>query len=99
MKRVCQLWMGELALQNVFWNWAVVGGFCINLTSSLIFLFLISIDRTITAFIVGYVLTVPYNIIVTVGVWRSAGRYTGDRRWAELAKVITLVVMALLSAT
>jgi hypothetical protein len=36
---------------------------------------------------------------VTVGVWRSAERYTGYKRWAELAKIATVIGMVLLSIT
>jgi hypothetical protein len=56
-------------------------------------------DRPIAAFILGYALSVPYNILVTVGVWRSAERYTGERRWADLARIVTIAGMILLSVT
>lgn len=56
-------------------------------------------DRPIAAFILGYALSVPYNILVTVGVWRSAERYTGERRWADLARIVTIADMILLSVT
>jgi hypothetical protein len=78
-----RLWRGELALDNAFWNWAVIGGLAVNLTSS----------------IAGYIFSVPYNIFVSVGVWRSAERYTGERKWAELAQIVTLVGMVLLTVT
>ena len=63
------------------------------------FLVLIIADLPIAALIVGYALSVPYNIIVLVGVWRSAERYTGERRWADMAKLITLIGVILLSVT
>jgi len=56
-------------------------------------------DRPIAAFILGYALSVPYNILVTVGVWRSAERYTGERKWADLARIVTIAGMILLSVT
>ena len=37
--------------------------------------------------------------IVAVGVWRSAARYKGDRHWAELARVVTVAGMIVLSVT
>jgi len=88
-----------LALDNVFWNWAVFGGLIINVFSSALFLFLIMEDRPVLAFIAGYAFSVPYNVIVTVGVWRSAERYTGEPRRAELAKMVTVIGMILLSVT
>ncbi len=99
MTSLCRLWRGELALPAAFWNWAVFGGLAINLASSALFLFLIMADRPISAFIAGYALSVPYNVIVTIGVWRSAERYAGERRWADLARIVTIIGMVLLSVT
>ncbi len=99
MKHLFRLLQGELALENAFWNWAVFGGLIVNVASSTLFFFLILADRPISALIVGYAFTVPYNVIVSVGVWRSAERYDGERRWADLAQFVTVVGMVLLSIT
>ena len=99
MKHLYRLWQGKLALEDAFWNWAVFGGLIVNLSSSVIFLFLIMADRAALAFIIGYGFSVPYNVIVSVAVWRSAGRYSGERRWADLARMVTIIGMILLSIT
>lgn len=99
MKRLSRLWRGELALENAFWNWAVFGGLAVNVSSSALFLLLITADRLIFALIAGFAFSVPYNIAVAVGVWRSAERYAGDRRWAELARTVTVIGAILLSVT
>ncbi len=94
-----RLWRGELALADAFWSWAVLGGLAINLATSAALLVLIMQDRPILAFIAGYAPSVPYNVVVSVGVWRSAALYAGERRWAELARIVTLTGMVLLSMT
>ncbi len=99
MKHLFRLWQGELPLENAFWNWAVFGGLIVNVASSVLFVFQIMADRPFSALIVGYAFSVPYNVIVSVGVWRSAERYAGERRWAELARIVTVVGMILLSVT
>lgn len=99
MTRLYRLWRGELELADAFWNWAVFGGLVLNVASSGLFVFLIIADRPISALIAGYVLSVPYNVIVSVGVWRSAGRYAGENRWAEVAPIVTIIGMGLLSIT
>lgn len=99
MNRLRDLWRGDLPLQNAFWNWAVLGGLIVNLASSAAFLLLMTADQMIPALIVGYGLSVPYNILVSVGVWRSADRYEGERRWADLAKLAAVAGMILLSVT
>ena len=92
-------WRGEVPLIDAFWNWAFFGGLGVNVSSSVLFLWLISVDRPLLAAIAGYSYSLPYNFIVTVGVWRSADRHDGDRRWAEAARWITLASMVLLSVT
>jgi hypothetical protein len=99
VKALRRLWNGDLPLQQAFWNWAVAGGIVVNLLTSVLFLVLIMGDRLVAAFVVGYALSVPYNIVATVGVWRSAGRYEGERRWADLARIVTVAGMILLSVT
>jgi hypothetical protein len=99
MKHFRRLWRGELALQDAFWMWAVLGGFLVNLFTSASFLFLIMADRPLLALLIGYGLSLPYNLMATIGVWRSAGHYDGDRQMADMAKAVTIVWMLALSFT
>jgi len=92
-----RLWRGELALAETFWTWAVFGGLIINLATTGIFLALIMTDRPTVALIAGYGPSLPYNVVVTVGVWRAAARYPGERRWADLARIVTVTAMFVLS--
>lgn len=94
-----RLWRGELPLPVAFWSWAVAGGLAVNVTTSLAFLILIARDQPIAALIAGYVLSVPYNIVAAVGVWRAAGHYAGPQHWAQAARMVTLVGMGVLSVT
>jgi hypothetical protein len=99
MSALRRLWQGDLPLPQAFWNWAVIGGIAVNLLTSILFLALIVADHVVAAFVAGYALSVPYNILVTVGVWRSAGRYEGERHWSDLARLVTVVGMVLFSIT
>ena len=99
MTNLRRLWRGELALADAFWIWAVFGGFIVNLLSSTLFLILHMNDRPVIAFIAGFAPSIPYNIVVSMGVWRSAGRYPGERHWALLARTVTITAMVLLSIT
>ncbi|MPZ39577.1 MAG: hypothetical protein GEU95_16265 [Rhizobiales bacterium] len=99
MSALRRLWQGDLPLPQAFWNWAVAGGVAVNALTSILFLALIMADHLVAAFVAGYALSVPYNFIVMVGVWRSAGRYVGDRRWADVARIVTVAGMVLLSVT
>lgn len=94
-----RLWRGEIPLATAFWTWAVLGGLLVNITTSAAFLILVSNDQPILAIIAGYAPSLPYNLAVTVGVWRSAARYPGERHWAEFARISVAIGMILLSLT
>jgi hypothetical protein len=94
-----RLWQGDVPLADAFWHWAVLGGIVVNVLTSIAFLALIMNDQLVAAFVAGYAISVPYNIVATVGVWRAAGRYEGDRRLADLARMVTVAGMILLSLT
>jgi hypothetical protein len=97
MTRLKSLCRGDEPLAVAFWNWAVLGGLLVNLTAHLLFFALLMNEHPITGFLVGHALSMPYNIVAAVAVWRSAERYPGPRCWANLARVVTVVGMVLLS--
>jgi len=99
MRKLAALWAGELPLAEAFWTYAVAIGLTVNVVTSFLFLALIAADRPLVALFVGYVCSVPYNVLAVVGVWRSAARHPGERAHAELARLVTLVGMVLLSLT
>jgi hypothetical protein len=99
MSNLRALWSGELPLGEAFWTFAIGIGLLVNLTTSGAFLALIMVDRPWAALFVGYVLSVPYNVVALVGVWRSAARYEGEAIHADLARIVTLVAMLLLTVT
>ncbi len=94
-----RLWSGELPLGRAFWTYAVIGGLTVNLITSSLFLILVSADWPLAALVAGYGLSVPYNVVVLVGVWRAAERHESDRDWADLARIVTLIGMVLLTLT
>lgn len=99
MKKLRSLWSGDLPLEDAFWIWAIGVGLLVNLTTSALFLGLISADRPWAALFFGYGLSVPYNIVAVVGVWRSADRYQGPAGRADLARSAAVLVMLLLTVT
>lgn len=96
-QHLTRLWRGELPLASAFWNWAVFGGLTVNGIAAAALLILIINDQPLAALLAGHIVSVPYNILVAVGVWRSAGRYEGDPRLRIAARVITTSGMLLLS--
>ena len=45
MAKLRSLWLGELPLGEAFWTWAIGIGLVVNLTTSVLFLVLITNDR------------------------------------------------------
>lgn len=99
MQKLIALWRGELSLGDAFWNWAVLGGLMVNVTTSIGFLVLLSMDQPWPALIAGYSFSVPYNVAAAVGVWRSAARYDPPHQHGEAARAAVVILMTLLSLT
>ena len=73
-----RLWRSEFALPDTFWSWTFFGGLAVKAASSALFVLLIDTDRTVLTLIAGYGPSVPYNVVVTMGLWRSAKHYQGN---------------------
>lgn len=99
MTELHRLWSGEMPLDRAFWTYGVIGGLAVNVTTSALFLILVSMDWLLAALVAGYGLSVPYNVVVLVGVWRAAKHHDGDRDWANVACIVTVVGMLLLTVT
>lgn len=97
MKKLRSLWRGDLPLAEAFWTWTVLIGLMVNVSTTILFLTLITLDRPWTALLAGYAFSVPYNIIAVVGVWRSAERDQGTGINADLARGASLILMVVLS--
>lgn len=99
MTKLLALWSGDLALNEAFWTWAVTVGLLVNVATSILFVVLILQDQPLAAVMVGYGLSAPYNVVATVGVWRSAERYRGPSLHADLARIVTVILMMGLTLT
>jgi hypothetical protein len=99
MTKLLALWSGDLALAEAFWTWTVTVGLLVNIATSIMFLVLILQDQPLAAVLLGYGLSVPYNVVATVGVWRSATRYGGPSLHANLARIVSVILMVGLTLT
>lgn len=99
METLKALWRGDLSLGSAFWTWTVLGGLLVNVTTSILFLTLMTLDRPVPALVLGYGCSLPYNLAAVVGVWRSAARYRGPQHHADLARGASVILMLVLSLT
>ena len=97
MRILRAFWRGDLPLAEAFWTWTVAVGLAVNLSTTIAFLTLISLDRPWAALVAGYAFSVPYNIMAVIGTWRSAERYQGRDVYADLGRGASVMLMAMLS--
>ena len=99
LSRLSDLWAGRLRLSEAFWTYAIFWGFLINLAATLTSLTLLvavggdaaSKEWAPLAALALHLLPVPYNLLVLVGVWRSAGRPEVKANAALLARLAVVV--------
>lgn len=94
-----RLWRGEHELQDTFWRYVILIGLLVNIATSVGFMILITNEHPVAALLVGYGLSVPYNIFALVALWRSANAYSGPQTTAEFMRVAGLAWIALLTLT
>ncbi|MEQ9813855.1 MAG: hypothetical protein RLO50_13830 [Azospirillaceae bacterium] len=94
-----RFWRGGAPLGRAVWGWAVLGGVLVNASTTAIFLTLVTWGLPVLAWVVGYALSIPYNVFAMVGVWRAADRHEGERAVAEIARYAALAWLIVLSVT
>jgi hypothetical protein len=99
MSRLADLWHGRVPLGQAFWGYAILLGSLLNLvtTGAALASFVLGLHPLLALAI--HFLSVPYNLLMVVAVWRSAARYQGEALWARLARgaVIAWAVLATLA--
>lgn len=91
MNLIAEIWDGKLPLVKVYWLYGVAVGAFFTILSLLIK------DYPIALIVIAIAL-IPYQILVFVGIWRSADAYRDKKIWAILAKVhVVFGVIAVLN--
>lgn len=70
-----RLWAGRMPLAEAFWWYAMAYGLLVNLIASLASLAAAAVDAPGAVAVMLFLLPLPYNVLVLVGVWRSAGAH------------------------
>ncbi len=69
----------------------------VNLACTLLSLALVVQGQPLAALLAGHGLSVPYNLVAGVGVWRSAARYRGPPGLAAAARFVATAGLGILS--
>lgn len=98
-ERIEALWLGRVPLDIAFWRFAVLYGLILNAATSALFMALLVSEAGNALLTAAFILPIPYNILIVVAVWRSAGRYEGPRKWVDWARFATVLWMVVLTAS
>lgn len=81
IKALFNLWEGRLPLPEAFWTYAIFWGALLNLAATIGFLSLLVIGGgtdppswAAPLALLLHLAPIPFNVLILVGVWRSAGR-------------------------
>ncbi|MCS6854946.1 MAG: hypothetical protein NZ523_09375 [Elioraea sp.] len=96
---VLRLWRGEEPLARAFWDWGILGGLVVNMSTSFAFWLLLTEDRVVSAYLIGYGLSNAYNLLIGVGIWRTVGREVTDPARARRIRLITLALLSVAVVT
>jgi hypothetical protein len=94
-----RLWRGELPVHDAFWTWAVLIAFLVNVSTTIACYLLAIADHAVLALAIGYLPSVPYNIVAGVGAWRSASRPEADPLFARFVRIVIIPMMVVFSVT
>ena len=70
-------WRGEAPLDRLFWRDMLLVGTILNVVSSALALILLGLKLPLWLVLAVHFLPVPYNIFLTVAVWRTAVKAGG----------------------
>ena len=86
MRTVVEFWRGDFPLGRAFWLWGILGGGLVELLTTLLALTLVVAGAPTWVVVLAFVAHLPWNLVLLVGVWRSAGRPEVGRGTAHLAR-------------
>ena len=99
VNQIRALWAGELPLPVAFWRFGVAWGLVINGVTSVMTIVTVLAEAPVWVLVPVHLLPLPYNVIALIGIWRSAARYDGEEKWADLARLVAFLGLTLLSLT
>jgi len=70
-------WRGETPLDRLFWRDMLLVGTILNIASSALALILLGLKLPLWLVLAAHFLPVPYNIFLTIAVWRTAEKAGG----------------------
>ena len=86
-------WQGEVPIDRLFWRDMVVVGTAINVASSVVALILLGLKLPLVVVLAVHFAPVPYNIFLTIAVWRTAEQSGAKASLLLLGSALWLIAM------
>jgi hypothetical protein len=97
IQRIVEFVRGGLPLAPAFWLWGILGGSIVSLFSALLALTLVTAGAPPWLAVLVFAAHIPWNLVLLVGVWRSAGRTEVSPATAKFSRLVILVWVVVLS--
>jgi hypothetical protein len=97
IRTIVKFFRGGLPLARAFWLWGILGGGIVSLFSTLFALTLVTAGAPAWLALLVFTAHIPWNVVLLVGVWRSAGQPGVSPAAANLSRLVILVWVLLLS--
>jgi hypothetical protein len=97
IKAFKEFWRGEVPLGRAFWVWAILGGAAVNFATTLVSLAIIARGGPGWLALMAFLAPMPWNIVLLVGVWRSADQADVRKDKAQMARLAIVVWVLVLS--
>jgi hypothetical protein len=97
IRTIIEFFRGGLPLGRAFWLWGILGGGIVSLFSTLLALTLIAASAPAWLAVLAFAAHIPWNVMLLVGIWRSAGRPEVNPAAANLARTVILAWVVVLS--
>jgi hypothetical protein len=94
---IVKFFRGGLPLGRAFWFWGILGGGIVSLFATLLALTLIAAGAPAWLAVLVFAAHIPWNVVLLVGVWRSAGRPDVSPAAGNLARLVILAWLVVLS--
>ena len=97
MRAIIEFWRGNFPLGRALWLWGILGGGIVSLFSTLFALALFAAEAPAWPAIVVFAAYIPWNLVLLVGVWRSAEQGGVSREIAYGDRLLILAWVIALS--
>src|SRR5688572_624320 len=97
IRTIVEFFRGDLPLRRAFWLWGILGGTVVSLSATLLALALIAAGAPAWLAVLAFAAHIPWNFVLLVGVWRSAGQPGVTPASANLARLAILAWAVVLS--